>query len=123
MSDDDLLFRVIDLALGGCDIERVPPEKGREDDLPAQYDLILLALGAAPVEPLVALARTSLLGCVGRIPLLIVSNRRFDPDPERSIYGLGFPFDVHELGGAVRRIVRQSQGTCGGHARITEGMS
>jgi hypothetical protein len=114
LCDDDLLYRVIHLALSECDLIR---GRATAAHVPVQGevgsgmapDLIVLALGATPVEPLAALAHASLLDRVGRVPLLIVSNRWTQPDPTSSIYRLGFPFDVRELARAVHRILHRGQ--------------
>ncbi len=65
------------------------------------YRLILLALSRSNNEPVVVLARAGLTQLVGRIPLLIISDRTFQADPERHIFHLQFPFSA----GAFRQQV------------------
>ncbi|HUT20526.1 MAG TPA: hypothetical protein VM366_15325 [Anaerolineae bacterium] len=75
------------------------------------YDLIVLALGASRAEPLVALARASLLECVGVTPLLVISRRAFDADAEAGIYHMPFPFDAGDLSREVRRLAAGGSAT------------
>ena len=111
LCDDDLLHEVIALSLRDCALQQAPLSppghpspagEGREGT--NGYDLIVLALGASPAEPLVALARASLLEQVGVTPLLVVSRRPFEADAQNGIYHLPFPFDAAELGRQVRRL-------------------
>ena len=68
----------------------------------------MLALGAAPVEPLVALARACLLDCVGVTPLLVLSRRPFEPDLENGIHHMPFPFDASELRRRVQHLAQRA---------------
>ena len=114
LCDDDLLGDVIALCLGDCRLERrALSAAGRVLDcagrvLTGGYDLIVLAAGASRVEPLVALARVSLLGsllgCVGVTPLLVISRHAFEPDAESGIYHLPYPFDAAALRRQVERL-------------------
>lgn len=111
LSDDDLLSEVIELALGEYTVQTVsipgeaPSEPGQPDL--DHTDLIIVALGSFNSEPVVALAKTALSGVIGRIPLLIISSKRFQPDDHVPIYHLDFPFNVRELQAQVRRAMRR----------------
>lgn len=59
--------------------------------------VLLLALSQSNNEPVVILARTGLTHLVGTVPLLIISDRTFQADPERCIYHLPFPFRANAL--------------------------
>jgi len=110
LCDDDLLHEIIALCLRDCVLQAAPllsrrPEEAQQDRWPPEgYDLIVLALGASRVEPLVALTRAALLDCVGVTPLLVISHRAFEADPAAGIYHMPFPFDVRELGRQVHRL-------------------
>lgn len=82
--------------LVGPDLSVVPlnPVTSREC-LP--YKLILLALSRSSNEPVVVLARAGLTHVIGSIPLLIISDRTFQADPERHIFHLPFPFSAEAL--------------------------
>lgn len=63
----------------------------------ASCNLILLALSRSSNEPVVVLAQAGLTHLVGRVPLLIISDRTFQADPERHIFHLPFPFSAQAL--------------------------
>jgi hypothetical protein len=67
--------------------------------------LILLALSRSSNEPVVVLARTGLTQLVGSIPLLIISDRVFEADPERQIFHLSFPFSAAALQHQVNELL------------------
>jgi len=68
-------------------------------------DLIVLAMSSLTSEAVVALAQTSLLEHVGRVPLLIISDRPFRTDPLHRIAHLDFPFDLDSLCDKVEEIL------------------
>lgn len=74
------------------------------------FDLLVLAISSSVNEPVVALARASLTETIGRIPLLIISDRPFESEPEDQIEHLDFPFDVNTLRQKVDEILYRS--TC-----------
>ena len=108
LCDDELLGEVIALCLRDCALEKRPLSAAPPSHAapPPSYDLIVLAAGASRVEPLVALARASLLGCVGVTPLLVISRHPFEPDAASGIYHVSFPFDAAELRRKVQRLAQ-----------------
>ena len=64
-------------------------------------DLIVVAMSRSSGEPLLALAQASLVQSVGQVPVLIISDRPFDPSPTDGISYLAFPFQVEELRSTV----------------------
>lgn len=69
--------------------------------------LVLLALSHSSNEPVVVLARAGLTHLVGMIPLLIISDRIFQADPERLIFHLPFPFSADMLRQQVADLLSQ----------------
>ncbi len=69
--------------------------------------LIILALSSVASEPVIALARASLLRYVGCVPLLIISERPFVSDQPTQIHHMDFPFTASELKSQVRQIVSE----------------
>jgi hypothetical protein len=109
LSDNDLLFQAIAANLSHClNMQIVGPGPGDqggglqpEDPL----DLIVVALCGRGGEPVLALARASLAGQIGRVPILIISNRPFYPRPEEQVAYLHFPFRPDELQDRVRGLL------------------
>lgn len=103
ISDNDLLFRAIEQNLHG----RLRMEVLRSvADTPTQvqaqanrdgWDLIVVALSEPVGEPVVELVQASLTRWLGRVPLLIISERPFEARPEQKIVHLSFPFAPDEL--------------------------
>jgi hypothetical protein len=79
-----------------------PQEQSGRDDV----DLIVVATSSPSSEPVVELARSALTGYIGRVPLLIISDRPFAPDPQDWITHLSFPFQVDELRDRVRELLK-----------------
>jgi hypothetical protein len=69
--------------------------------------LIVIALSAHDSEPLVALAQAGLEECLGKVPILIISDRPFQPAPEVQITHLTFPFLFDELSEKVQEMLTQ----------------
>ena len=69
------------------------------------FSLIILALSSPASEPVVALTRAALVHFIGRIPLLIISDRPFRPSPEDRITHLDFPFSSETLYHQVQEIL------------------
>lgn len=113
LSDSELLLQVITANLdrpvqGVCFApgEQIPPIPDN-----GTLGLIVVALSAPSGEPVVALTRANVLKHVGQVPMLIVSDRRFDPLPEQHIYYLRFPFDAAALRRQVRALLAEGEGT------------
>lgn len=111
ISDDDRLARAIALVLDSClDIEKIELQQGlrRQGASPIEdevLDLIVLALSSVDSEPLVFLARASLGAMIGRVPILIVSERVFSSDPGDNVFHADFPYAAHKLCEQVRKIL------------------
>lgn len=112
LSDNEGLSRAIALNLRSClevKIARWEPESPQswrrrpEDD---SFDLMIVAVSSHTSEPVVTLARASLAGSIGQIPLLIISDRPFDSAPDDRITHLDFPFDIERLCLTVREMLR-----------------
>jgi len=70
------------------------------------FDLIVVAMSSPTSEPVVALARASLAGQIGQVPLLIISDRPFHSDPNDRIIHLDFPFDIDGLCDKVKEVLQ-----------------
>ncbi len=71
-----------------------------------EFSLIILALSSPASEPVVALTRAALIKYIGRIPLLIISDRPFPSSPQERITHLDFPFNPQSLYTRVQEILR-----------------
>jgi DNA-binding response OmpR family regulator len=89
----------------------LPAERAQANDL----DLLVLATSSPDSEPILVLARASLAGRVGQVPLLMISSQPFDTDLETKIFHLDFPFEHDELCTRVVEILGENAGTrtCG----------
>ena len=110
LSDNELLSRVVELALDDrCfRLQSLLLDTLESQDCPLDtscIDLVVLALGSSRREPVVALTKTSLTQIIGRIPLVVISNRRFEPARDIPIYHLDFPFDVRDLRAKVNQVM------------------
>jgi len=74
------------------------------------FDLIIVALSAPSGEPLVTLKRAGVLQDVGRVPVLIISDRRFDSLSKDKIFYLPFPFSAAALRCRVGELLTPSRG-------------
>jgi hypothetical protein len=111
LSDNDGLARAIEVNLERCCraevVHLVGGTSGRyAGPFAGDCHLIIVALSSPASEPIVALAQASLVGRIGQVPLLIISDRPFESDPVDRIAHLDFPFDVDELCCRVQRILR-----------------
>ena len=111
LSDNEGLSRAIALNLDSClevKTARLEPKSQRhwrpqtDSD---NFDLMIVAMSSPTSEPVVTLARASLAAQVGRVPLLIISDRPFDSTPEDQITHLDFPFDIDRLCYTVRKML------------------
>lgn len=96
LSDDDKLARAVRVGLQNQGQVIGPDLGGRAADV-FEPALIVIALSAPAAEPSILLARAELGGCLGRVPLLIISDRPFPPEPAWRIDHLGFPFSSEAL--------------------------
>ena len=103
VSDSELLARAIEHSLEDrwhMDVVQPPAEASGWPGMEWGFnhlDLIVVAVSAWAGEPLLALVRASLAPQIGRVPILVVSERRFESHPNEKILHLGFPFKPEEL--------------------------
>lgn len=118
LSDDEGLAKAVALNLNGyLEVVRHPSlSAGKcESQIEAGvFDLIILAMSSPTSEPVVALARASLAERIGRVPLLIISDRPFRSEPDDKITHLDFPFKIDELHRTVKNLVFGRQATSTG---------
>ena len=120
LSDHDGLSRALELSLRRNHLEvvrlalsspgqRCPaPVEGRGSQAEVgEFDLIVVAMSSPTSEPVVALARASLAGQIGQVPLLIISDRPFHCDPDDQIIHLNFPFDIDGLHNKVKEVLQR----------------
>lgn len=112
LSDNDGLSRAIQLNLDKCldlEVARLAAGSGKRGKGPTgngDFDLILVAASSPATEPVVVLAQASLADHIGRVPLLVVSDRPFEADPGNRIVHVGFPFDIDVLCSRVKEMLR-----------------
>lgn len=107
LSDSDKIAKVIKLTLdGGMEVQVTDPAANWEPSC-GDFDLLVMALSSHLSEPVVKLLNASLVNCVGQVPLLIISDRPFDPDPGGRITHLDFPFDIDDLRDRVQELLKQ----------------
>ncbi len=63
----------------------------------ASADLIILALSGPDTLPVVALTRASIVGQVGRTPIVVLSQHPFDSSEAKRIYSLPLPVEPAAL--------------------------
>jgi hypothetical protein len=103
VSDNELLTKAIEVCLADrwqMDVIEPPADLVGWPSMGLglqRLDLIVVAVSAWAGEPLLALVRASLARQIGRVPILVVSERRFESHPNEKILHLGFPFDSEEL--------------------------
>ena len=111
LSDNDRLSRAIELNLNNrmeVKVIRLAPRSSaqrRSQTEAGDFDLIVVAMSSPTSEPVVALARASLAGRIGQVPLLIISDRPFNPDPDDQIAHLDFPFGADALHDKVQELL------------------
>lgn len=112
LSDDAKLFRAIEVNLrnsGSLEVVGLTASspEGLKGAAPSNsFDLLVVATSAPHSEPVVMLAQAALADRIGRVPVLIISDRPFRPDPEARIAHLGFPFGAEELDDKVRGVLQ-----------------
>lgn len=111
----DALYAAIELKLSSLPqlhvvrLESDPVEQPSAGRLAVDADLIIVAPVPPVSDPLALLARASLLGCVGRVPLLIISEQPSQSQAENKITYLNFPFDLDDLTQTVADILGERQ--------------
>jgi len=111
LSDNEGLSRAIELNLNmHLELEIVRLAAGSLERRGSRMEngdfaLIVLAVSSLSSEPVVALARASLADRIGRVPLLIISDRPFDSDLADRITHLDFPFKIEDLHDKVEEIL------------------
>jgi hypothetical protein len=108
LSDNAKLSRAIELKLQcypGLEIVKLVPGQRRSPVEIGDCDLIVVAMSSSSSEPLVALAKVSLTGRIGQVPVLVISDRPFRADPDTRIAHLDFPFDIDKLPHKVRELL------------------
>lgn len=70
-----------------------------------EFGLIVLAMSAPVGEPVVTLFDADLITEIGHIPLLIISEREFEANPDGQIYHLQFPFESDDLRHTVQQLL------------------
>jgi hypothetical protein len=110
ISDNGGLARVVELNLSirlGMHVSKYEPgavEDGFSNDL----DLLVLAISSPSKEPIVELARASLVERIGQVPLLIISDRPFQSEPGEPIVHLDFPFSIDALEIKAREVLSKN---------------
>jgi DNA-binding response OmpR family regulator len=123
LSDNDRLSRAIELNLKYSHLEVMRlalSSQGQEESQTeiGDFDLIVMAMSSSTSEPIVTLARASLVGQIGQVPLLIISDRPFHSDPDDQVIHLNFPFDIDGLHDKVKEILqRDSEPTRNAHQK------
>ena len=113
LSDNDALAQAIEVALGKClNLSMVRFVSSSAKQWMGQvrnndFDLIVVATSLPTSEPLVMLIRASLAQQIGQVPLLIVSDRPFDPDMDNRFFHLDFPVGAGELRDKVKEILQR----------------
>ena len=111
LSDNDGLSRAIEVNLNNhleVEVVRLAAsflKRRRSQVKNGKFDLIVVAMSSPASEPVVALARASLADQIGQVPLLIVSDRPFDSEPDEQIIHLDFPFDIDRLHDKVKKVL------------------
>jgi hypothetical protein len=111
ISDNGGLARVVELNLSirlGMHVSKY--ETGTVDQgFTGDLDLLVLAISSPSKEPIVELARASLVERIGRVPLLIISDRPFRSEPGEPIVHLDFPFSIDALEAKAREVLSKNE--------------
>lgn len=112
LSDNELLSQAIEFCLKDfLEVEVIrfvlnSAEHSREGAKIGDVDLIVAAMSLPGSEPVVALAAASLAPRIGQVPLLIISDRPFRPEPDDKIFHLNFPYDLDLLPEKIQEILQ-----------------
>ena len=107
LSDHQAFFDIIKLNLATPTVRVLNHKENHGADNPelADLDLILVISSTTSHEPVISLFNASLIQHVGLIPLLIVSDRKFEPSVNGNIHHLDFPFDARHLRNKVCQLL------------------
>lgn len=109
ISDNGGLARVVELNLRirlGMEVLKYDPELSGQDQYD-DLDLLVLAISSPSREPILELARASLVERIGQVSLLIISDRPFQSEPGEDIVHLDFPFTIDALERKVKGILHK----------------
>jgi hypothetical protein len=113
LSDNDGLVQAIQVSLGRCLKSEIvgyvsnPLVSGENEIGNDEFDLMLVAVSLPTSEPVVMLTRAALAQKIGQVPLLIVSDRPFDPGENGRFFHLDFPVNVNRLRDKVKEILQR----------------
>lgn len=115
VSDDSRLSRAIELNLNSrlavevvtatTDLAEQRTDRTQEGNLA----LIVVAMSSPSSEPVVALARARLTHYIGRVPILLISDRPVCPARDTKIGHLEYPFGIDALRDKVAEILEIEQ--------------
>jgi hypothetical protein len=111
LCDYDALYMAIELKLSSLPEvqvirhDSIPTEQSKGQSSIGNFDLMIVATVSPTCDPMSLLFRASLLGRVGQVPLLIISEKPSCPAVDDKITYLNFPFDMDELTHTVREIL------------------
>lgn len=101
LSDNREIARAIEVILKeNAEISSLivePHGVAETSEIPQPLDLIIIVLSEQISEPVVALARVSLGHLLNQIPILIVSDKSFQPHRDAKIAHMEFPFTPDQL--------------------------
>ncbi len=114
LSDNNGLSRVIEFSLENDGLEVIKSvsgswQQGEWQSEVADVDLIIVAMSSPASQPAAVLARASVAGRVGQVPLLLISDRPFHSDSEDQIAHLDFPFEIDGLYDKVEEILLEEK--------------
>jgi len=113
LCDHDALFAAIELKLSSLPQVHVvrlvpdafPPLSNR---CPSLESALIIVAPVPPIhDAMSVLSRAALLDCVGRVPVLIISEQPSRPESADRITYLNFPFDMDDLNSTVAKILNR----------------
>ncbi len=110
LGDSDELVMAIRATLTGLpqgQIQVIEHASGQKGEEPA-FDL-LIVLCSSCSEPLVLIHRAGLVHLIGRVPLLVISEREFEDCQPGSIYHLDYPCTAQMLQDRVFSILSSTR--------------
>ena len=113
LSDNEGLAQAIELGLSRCLESEIvkcvsdPLTRAKNQIESDGFDLILVAVSLPTSEPMVMLTQAALAHKIGQVPLLIVSDRPFDPGENARFFHLNFPVNANRLRDKVKEILHR----------------